>query len=114
MTDVAHGRLLSPSAAPEHGERTEGVASVAGAVIEQIVSGALAGPVDYDQDHDEWALVLAGAAVLEVAGVRLDLTAGDWVLLPAHVPHRLVHVAPGTNWLTVRGGPPADTPRPPQ
>lgn len=105
MTDAAHGRLVPQSSAPDHGERAERVVRIGNVEIEQIVSGALPGPVDYDQEHDEWALVLAGAAVLEVGGRRLDLGANDWVLLPAQVPHRLVHVAPGTNWLTVRIGP---------
>jgi len=102
---VAHGRLLLPTAAPARGERAEVVARFAGVVIEQVVSGALDAPVDYDQDHDEWAVVLAGAAVLDIGGVRHDLTPGDWVLLPAHVAHRLVHTQPGTVWLTVHGAP---------
>jgi cupin 2 domain-containing protein len=76
--------------------------------VEQILSGVLGGPVAYDQDHDEWALVLEGAAVLEIGATRLDLTAGDWLLLPAHLEHRLVGTRPGTSWLVLRGGP-ADT-----
>lgn len=79
-----------------------------GVAVEQIVTGALLTPVDYDQDHDEWAVVLEGNAVLEAGGERLDLAAGDWVLLPAHVPHRLVEARPGTTWLAVHAeAPPA-------
>ena len=34
--------------------------------------------------------------------VRLGgLVAGDWVLLAAHVRHRLVQTVPGTSWLAV-------------
>ena len=58
-------------------------------------------PEDYLQDHDEWVTLLAGAAVLEVGGARVDLALGDWVLLPAGVPHRLVEVENGSNWLAV-------------
>ena len=41
-------------------------------------------------------------AVLEVDGVARDLSAGDWWLLPAGTPHRLVSAEPGTSWLAVR------------
>jgi cupin 2 domain-containing protein len=70
-------------------------------VFEQILSGADVKPEDYLQDQDEWVVVLAGRAVMEVAGDRVELAAGDWVLLPAAVPHRLVEVDAGTNWLAV-------------
>ena len=70
-------------------------------VVEQILSGPDVAPAEYLQDQDEWITLLAGAAVLDVGGARVDLGAGDWVLLPAGVPHRLVEVEPGTNWLAV-------------
>ena len=70
-------------------------------VVEEILSGRLARPVDYVQEQDEWVVVLEGGAVLEVGDEHLELGAGDWVLLPAAVPHRLVETAPGTRWLAV-------------
>ncbi len=75
-----------------------------GVVVEQILSGTLRSPLDYDQAHDEWVVVLNGGAVLEVGDERLDLVAGDWVLLRAHVAHRLVEAVPGTSWLALRSG----------
>ena len=39
--------------------------------------------------------------MLEVGGEPVRLSAGDWVLLPAGVPHRLVEVEAGSNWLAV-------------
>jgi cupin 2 domain-containing protein len=98
---VVRGRLLAASEAPATGERAAEIARVGGVVVEQILSGALTGPVDFDQHHDEWVVVLAGDAVLEVAGERVTLSAGDWVLLPARTPHRLVETSPGTNWLAL-------------
>jgi mannose-6-phosphate isomerase-like protein (cupin superfamily) len=73
----------------------------ASARVEHIVSGRLEAPVDYDQDDDEWVLVLAGSAEIEIHGEVLDLAAGDWLLLPARTPHRLLSVEPGTRWLAV-------------
>jgi cupin 2 domain-containing protein len=78
-------------------------------VIEQILSGPDVEPADYLQDQDEWITVLAGSAALQVGDERVDLGAGDWVLLPAGVPHRLLEVESGTNWLAVHVHPPAPT-----
>ncbi len=68
-------------------------------VVEQILSGRVDEPADYLAPRDEWVAVLAGNAALEVGGEPVELSAGDWVVLPAHVPHRLVAVEPGTSWL---------------
>ena len=70
-------------------------------MVEQILSGPDVDPADYLQDSDEWITLLAGAAALEVGGERVELGPGDWVLLPAGLPHRLVEVASGSNWLAV-------------
>ncbi|HUJ66586.1 MAG TPA: cupin domain-containing protein [Acidimicrobiales bacterium] len=83
------------------GENSQVLADLGQVAIEHILSGTLPSPVDYDQSHDEWVLVLEGGAVLEVRGERFDLGRGDWVLLPAKVPHRLVETRPGTSWLAV-------------
>src|SRR5262249_36507104 len=99
---TAHGRLSGGDAAPADGEHTTVVARGEGFVVEQILSGTLAAPQHYEQDHDEWFVVLGGAAVLEVDGVAHDLVVGDWWLLPAGTPHTLVRTDPGTSWLTVR------------
>ncbi|MGE0879430.1 MAG: cupin domain-containing protein [Acidimicrobiia bacterium] len=90
--------------APVHGEVTDEVARLGpggAVVIEQIVSGELAAPVEYLQATDEWVVVLAGEGVVEVAGVARRLTTGEWLMLPGGTPHRLVYTAPGTVWLTV-------------
>src|SRR5262245_43754621 len=103
MDATGGGRLLDVSLAPATGERTQVLATARGFAVEQILSGQLAAPVDYDQDHDEWVVVLEGAAVLEVDGAERALSRGDWVLLRARVPHRLVRTEAGTSWLAVRG-----------
>jgi cupin 2 domain-containing protein len=104
-TPLARGRLLAGAQAPPDGEATHLLAAVGGTRIEQILSGRLASPQEYVQDHDEWVVVLQGAAVLEVGDHRLDLQAGQWVLLPAGQWHRLVSTEPGTSWLAVHVDP---------
>jgi cupin 2 domain-containing protein len=102
VTTAAHGRLATPGAAPAEGEHTVAVAMADGFRVEQILSGRLAEPHDYAQDHDEWVVVLAGGAVLVAGGIEHHLAVGDWFLLPAGAPHRLVRTEPGTSWLAIR------------
>jgi quercetin dioxygenase-like cupin family protein len=56
--------------------------------------------------------VLSGAATLELDGETVGLEARDWLLLPAGLPHRLVHTEPGTEWLALHlhGGDDASEP----
>ncbi len=102
MPAVRRGHLADASSAPVVGERTDELLGLHGVTIEQIFSGILATPVDYDQDHDEWVVLLDGGAELEVDGEHLTLVPGDWLFLPWHTPHRLVRTDPGTRWLAVR------------
>ncbi len=114
MPTVRRGHLTETSQAPVVGETTSELLRLHGVVVEEILSGELAAPVEYDQDHDEWVVLLAGDAELEVGGERLSLVPGDWVLLPWHTPHRLVHTGLGCRWLAVHfpREAPSDTPRP--
>jgi cupin 2 domain-containing protein len=74
--------------------------------IERIVSTGQSTPADkpYDQDHDEWVLLLAGSAGLWIEGQgERDLRPGDHVLIPAHCRHRVTWTANSepTVWLAV-------------
>lgn len=106
MTPIIRGRLRAPSDAPALGELTEAVAELGGVAVEQTLSGALSAPADYEQDHDEWVVLLAGGATLVVDDESLDLGPGDWVFLRAHRPHRLLETRPGTSWLALHAPPP--------
>ena len=70
MTRVVSGRLRPSSDAPAVGEWSEELARLSGLVVEQILSGAIDAPVDYDQDHDEWDVLLSGGAALDMGGER--------------------------------------------
>jgi cupin 2 domain-containing protein len=75
--------------------------------IERIVSTGQTTPEGqwYDQETDEWVLVVAGAARLRIEGEQSDraLGEGDWILLPAHCRHRVTWTRsePPTVWLAV-------------
>jgi cupin 2 domain-containing protein len=77
-----------------------------GVRIERIVSTGQSTPAEkpYDQEHDEWVLLLAGAAGLWIEGEgERDLRPGDHVLIAAHRLHRVTWTAKGepTIWLAV-------------
>jgi len=58
----------------------------------------------YDQDTNEFVVLLKGAAKLEFKGGRLaTLGPGDWLLIPAHVQHRVAWTDEDveTVWLAV-------------
>jgi cupin 2 domain-containing protein len=71
--------------------------------IERISSSPFPEPTLYDQSQDEWALLLQGEALLEVAGEEVRLASGDHLFLPAHTPHRVLSVSikPRCLWLAV-------------
>jgi cupin 2 domain-containing protein len=101
--DFARGRLADPAAAPADGERFVTVAELGTLKIEQILSGRLAEPVSFLQDHDEWVVLLEGGAKLLVDGSELELGPRDWLLLPAGCPHTVLETRPGTSWLALLG-----------
>ena len=105
MTGVRRGRLLDAAEGPRVGERLVELAAAGPLLVEQILSGDLEAPVDYEQATDEWVVLLAGAAVLEVGGEALELGPGDWLFLPAGTPHRLVRTEAGSSWLAVHRRP---------
>ncbi len=74
--------------------------------IERIVSTGQTTQADqpYDQPHDEWVLLLSGAARLWLEGEgERALARGDHLLIPAHVRHRVTWTPEdeATVWLAV-------------
>lgn len=59
----------------------------------------------YDQDGDEWVMLLQGEAVIlyEQDHQTFHLNVGDYLLIPAHTRHRVEWTQPGqhTVWLAV-------------
>lgn len=72
-------------------------------LIERIVSGERPEPTLYDQEQDEWVLLLRGRATLELAGRPIVLEVGDYLFIPAHTPHRVLATSrdPQCIWLAV-------------
>ena len=88
----------------EAAERFEDLLTRPGVRIERIVStGQSTPPGEWmDQAWDEWVLLVLGRAGLTLEGdAPTTLTAGDWLLIPAHRRHRVDWTGAPTVWLAV-------------
>ena len=89
-------------------ELFESLVSAENILIERIVSTGQSTPSGewYDQDKDEWVILLQGEAVLAYAdGSQIKLLAGDYLFIPAHQKHRVEYTSsePPCIWLAVHG-----------
>jgi cupin 2 domain-containing protein len=102
---LLRGNLLA--SLPETGtdEAFEDLVRSPSARIERIVSRGHATPPGqwYDQDQDEWVLLVEGEAMLEFAEPTENqrLVRGDWVLIPARRKLRVVSTSNPAVWLAV-------------
>jgi cupin 2 domain-containing protein len=73
--------------------------------IERIVSHGHSSPDDfwYDQDQNEWVLLVAGAARLEFENELVEMSPGSFLSIPAHRRHRVQWTDPNqpTVWLAI-------------
>jgi cupin 2 domain-containing protein len=75
--------------------------------VERIVSQGHASPEGfwYDQDQNEWVMILEGAARIrfEDAADAIELRPGDYLAIPAHKRHRVEWTVPDqrTVWLAI-------------
>ena len=94
-----------PSSLPNQ-EIFESIVSADNILIERIISTGQTTPIGewYDQEQDEWVILLQGEATLAYAdGKQIKLTAGDYLFIPAHQKHRVEYtsIEPPCIWLAV-------------
>ncbi len=98
--------LLEDLPPPAPAEDFETLLQRPGLKLERIVSYGQTTPEGewYDQEQDEWVVLLAGAARLLIEGEgEQELKPGDAVMLPAHCRHRVTWTDPAqpTVWLAL-------------
>lgn len=110
---VETGNLFAGVPARLDAERFDTLLETGELRLERIISTGQTTPPGewFDQDRDEWVVLLAGAAELLFegeAGSR-PLAPGDWLRIPAHVRHRVTRTDPSrpTVWLALHHRPPA-------
>jgi len=93
-----------PSNIPE--EIIESLIDSDGIKIERIISKGHVSPKDfwYDQDKNEFVILLKGRATLLFENdEQIILSAGDYIIIPAHKKHRVEWTVPETEtiWLAI-------------
>jgi cupin 2 domain-containing protein len=84
----------------------EALVQEGGVTIERIISNGQVSHQNgwYDQQRDEWVMVLQGEASIAFEnGAVMRLGAGDYLNIPAHCRHRVIHTSSSTAtvWLAV-------------
>ena len=101
------GRFFADLPADAQEELNEEILRRGALRIERIVSYGQASPPGfwYDQEENEWVMVLRGEAGLEIEGRDgiYEMGPGDYVDLPAHRRHRVAWTSEDepTVWLAV-------------
>ncbi|MFP4143992.1 MAG: cupin [Phycisphaeraceae bacterium] len=94
-----------PPAAAE--EAVEVLLNRPGVRLERIASHGHATPPGewYDQETDEWVVLLSGRAWLRLEDPEqlLEMEPGDWMMIPAHRRHRVERTQEGADsvWLAL-------------
>jgi cupin 2 domain-containing protein len=90
-----------------YNELFEAIIETKACKIERIVSRGQSSPGDfwYDQEQNEWVILLKGRATLEFEGIKdfVELGPGDYLNIPAHKKHRVEWTTPeeSTVWLAI-------------
>ena len=89
-----------------HKEVIESLVDSENVRVERIISKGHASPETgwYDQDRNEWVVVLKGAAVLSFSDKStVSLKAGDHINIAAHEKHKVTWTDPDTEtiWLAI-------------
>jgi len=99
------GNLLSPAPAALPVEVVETLLVTPNLRIERIVSQGQASPEGfwYDQETNEWVLLVQGAARVRFENEVVELKPGEYLHIPAHRRHRVDWTTPGepTIWLAI-------------
>ena len=69
--------------------------------INRIVSNRLENGSWYDQDEDEWLVLIRGAALLMVDNEEKTLRSGDTLFIPEGQLHKVISTSDDALWLTV-------------
>lgn len=98
---MERGNLFEDEIPPAEGEEFRELCRCRSVRFERILSSARPDSGAYEQEQDECVLLLRGEAELELGSQRLSLRAGDWLLIPSGVRHRVVSTSEGALWFAV-------------
>lgn len=82
-------------------EQIETLLSQNKVTINRIVSNTVNNSQWYDQDEDEWLVLLEGEAILSFEDEEIGLTKGDTYYIVRHRKHTVKKTSNDALWLTV-------------
>ncbi|MFK5880622.1 MAG: cupin domain-containing protein [Sulfurospirillum sp.] len=86
---------------PKEGEIFEELYKNESVMIEKIISSNKQTGKLYNQNYDEWVMLMDGEATLETEGEQKVLKKGDFILIAKNSPHKVLQAKEGTLWLCV-------------
>lgn len=86
---------------PQNGETFTTLLAHKNIKINRIVSSDTLDETVYQQDEDEWLVLLEGEATLLLNNEKRKLAKGDTYFISSKTPHRVLSTQNGTVWLTV-------------
>lgn len=102
---VKRGNIFEHIPDDPHEEVFETLVQHRGMTVERIISNGQISPQSgwYDQQQHEWVMVLQGEASIDFEnGSVVRLGEGDYLTIPAHCRHRVIHTSSTTTvWLAV-------------
>jgi cupin 2 domain-containing protein len=103
---IRSGNLFAGLPEEGQGETFDEILRTGACRIERIISRGQASPSGfwYDQEANEWVLLIKGSATVGFAdGRSIDLLPGDHLFIPRHERHRVEQTDPAgeTLWLAV-------------
>ncbi|HQM85522.1 MAG TPA: cupin domain-containing protein [bacterium] len=104
MTTISKSNIYANIPASAKDEITEILAQSKSVRIERIISTGQASAQGffYDQEENEFVIVLKGKAVIGYEdGTTTELSEGDFLNIPAHLKHRVDFTSNPTVWLAV-------------
>jgi len=69
--------------------------------IEAIRSRLTRPGMHYNQEEDEWVMLIDGTAQLEINGELRHLQKGDFLFIPHHTPHRVLSTSNDALWIGI-------------
>jgi cupin 2 domain-containing protein len=103
---VNRGNIFAQIPGDLRDEVFEALVQERGVTVERIISRGHTSPPSgwYDQQQHEWVMVLQGEASIAFDdGSVIRLVEGDYLTIPAHCRHRVIHTCSSTTtvWLAV-------------
>lgn len=69
-------------------------------LVERILSSGQISDI-YDQEEDEWVILLEGESIIEMEGKEIKLKKGDHLYIEAHKKHKVAYTSENCLWLCV-------------